>query len=142
MSAPASTSCWRTCAQDNAQAAADVLADAGYEVSVATVDVSSRSAVAALVAEAARAGRRHRADPRRRRFAEPGVAADHPQGRSLRHRAGAGSLRHVIARGGAGVVIASQSGHRLPALTTEQNRALATTPVEELLGLPFLQPDR
>jgi NAD(P)-dependent dehydrogenase (short-subunit alcohol dehydrogenase family) len=48
----------------------------------------------------------------------------------------------VIARGGAGVVIASQSGHRLPALTAEQNKALATTPVEELLGLPFLQPDQ
>src|SRR6185295_14364609 len=45
----------------------------------------------------------------------------------------------TIARGGAGVVIASQSGHRLPPLTVEQNRALATTPVEELLRLPFLQ---
>ena len=49
---------------------------------------------------------------------------------------------NVIARGGAGVVIASQSGHRLPPLTVEQNKALATTPVEELLGLPFLQPDQ
>ncbi|HLY56461.1 MAG TPA: SDR family oxidoreductase, partial [Stellaceae bacterium] len=48
----------------------------------------------------------------------------------------------VIARGGSGVVIASQSGHRLPALTAQQNQALATTPVEELLGLPFLQPDQ
>jgi len=35
-------------------------------------------------------------------------------------------------------VIASQSGHRLPPLTVEQNIALATTPVEELLDLPFL----
>jgi NAD(P)-dependent dehydrogenase (short-subunit alcohol dehydrogenase family) len=39
-------------------------------------------------------------------------------------------------------VIASQSGHRLPPLTVEENKALATTPVEGLLGLPFLQPDR
>ena len=46
----------------------------------------------------------------------------------------------MIARGGTAVVIASQSGHRLPALTAEQNSALATTPVEELLRLPFLQP--
>jgi len=38
-------------------------------------------------------------------------------------------------------VIASQSGHRLPPLTVEQNRALATLPVEELLDLPFLRPD-
>src|ERR1700749_1315572 len=42
--------------------------------------------------------------------------------------------------GGSGVVIASQSGHRLPPLTVEQNRALATTPAEQLLDLPFLQP--
>ena len=48
---------------------------------------------------------------------------------------------NVIARDGAGVVIASQSGHRLPPLTIEQNKALATTPVEELLSLPFLQLD-
>jgi NAD(P)-dependent dehydrogenase (short-subunit alcohol dehydrogenase family) len=39
-------------------------------------------------------------------------------------------------------VIASQSGHRLPALSTEQNAALATTPVEDLLNLPMLQPDQ
>ncbi|HEY5341152.1 MAG TPA: SDR family oxidoreductase [Candidatus Aquilonibacter sp.] len=37
---------------------------------------------------------------------------------------------------------ASQSGHRLPALAPEQNRALATTPTDELLALPFLQPDQ
>jgi len=41
-----------------------------------------------------------------------------------------------------GMVIASQSGHRLPALTTEQNKALATTPVDELLALPMRQPDQ
>ena len=46
----------------------------------------------------------------------------------------------VIAEGGSGVVIASQSGHRLGALTAEQNKALATTPAEELLSLPMLQP--
>ena len=49
---------------------------------------------------------------------------------------------NVIAQGGAGVVIASQSGHRLPALTPEQNAALATTPTEDLLALPILQPDQ
>ena len=46
---------------------------------------------------------------------------------------------HVIAAGGAGAVIASQSRHRLPALTPEGAAALATTPVEELLSLPMLQ---
>jgi hypothetical protein len=49
---------------------------------------------------------------------------------------------NVIATGGTGVVIASQSGHRLPPLTVEQNKALGTTLVEELLDLPFLQPDQ
>ncbi|WP_244470989.1 hypothetical protein [Microvirga massiliensis] len=48
----------------------------------------------------------------------------------------------VIARGGSCVVIASQSGHRLPALTAEQNAALATTPADELLTLPMLQSDQ
>jgi NAD(P)-dependent dehydrogenase (short-subunit alcohol dehydrogenase family) len=51
-------------------------------------------------------------------------------------------FRNVIAHGGAGVVIASQSGHRLGALTADQNAALATTPADELLKLPMLQPDQ
>ena len=49
---------------------------------------------------------------------------------------------NVIAVGGSGVVIASQSGHRLPALTPEQDKLLALTPTEELLALPMLQPDK
>ena len=48
----------------------------------------------------------------------------------------------MIAPGGAGVVIASQSGHRLPPLTVEQNNALAVTPVEELIKLSMLQPEK
>lgn len=47
----------------------------------------------------------------------------------------------VIAPGGSAVVISSQSGHRLPALSPEENFQLATTPTEELLGLPMLQED-
>jgi NAD(P)-dependent dehydrogenase (short-subunit alcohol dehydrogenase family) len=39
-------------------------------------------------------------------------------------------------------VIASQSGHRLPALTAEEDALLATTPADDLLALPMLQPDR
>lgn len=37
---------------------------------------------------------------------------------------------------------AAQSGHRLPALSVEQNKALATTPADELLALPMLQADQ
>jgi NAD(P)-dependent dehydrogenase (short-subunit alcohol dehydrogenase family) len=46
----------------------------------------------------------------------------------------------VIAVGGSGITISSQSGHRMPALTTDEDRLLATTPTEELLSLDLLQP--
>lgn len=46
----------------------------------------------------------------------------------------------VISEGGAGVTISSQSGHRMPALTAEEDALLATTPTEELLALDLLQP--
>ena len=128
--------------KDNANAAAEVLGNAGYEVSVASVDLSSRETVEALVETATDLGSVTGAHPRRGSLADPGVTGEILKvdlyGTALVLEA----FGNVIARGGAGVVIASQSGHRLPALTVEQNKALATTPVEELLGLPFLQPDR
>ncbi len=46
----------------------------------------------------------------------------------------------VIKPGGVGVTISSQSGHRLPALTPDEDRQLACTPTEELLSLEILQP--
>jgi hypothetical protein len=49
---------------------------------------------------------------------------------------------NVIAPGGAGVVIASQSGHRLPALTAEQKQGWRRRPPTSLLALPMLQPDQ
>jgi len=45
----------------------------------------------------------------------------------------------VIKKGGVGVTISSQSGHRMPALTPEEDALLATTPAEELLNLELLQ---
>ena len=50
----------------------------------------------------------------------------------------AGRIGSVIADGGSGIVIASQSGNRLPLLSAEENAALATTPVEELLSMQML----
>jgi short-subunit dehydrogenase len=47
----------------------------------------------------------------------------------------------VMAEGGSGVIISSQSGHRLPALGAETDKKLAMTPTEELLDLDVLQPD-
>ena len=126
---------------DNADAAAKTLTDAGFQVSTATVDVASRDSVHALAETAAGLG--------------PVVGLIHAAGVSPSQASPQIILRvdlygtalvleefgAVIAEGGSGVVIASQSGHRLGALTAEQDHALATTPVEELLALPMLSPD-
>src|ERR671932_661746 len=126
--------------EDNTNAAAEVLGNAGYEVSVATVDVSSREAVHALVDRATGlgdvTGLIHAAGVSPTQAAPATILTVDLYGTALVLE----EFGNVIARGGAGVVIASQSGHRLPPLTAEQNRALATSPVEELLDLPFLQP--
>jgi NAD(P)-dependent dehydrogenase (short-subunit alcohol dehydrogenase family) len=128
--------------QDNADAAAQVLGDAGYEVSVATVDASSRQAVHELVETATGLGQVtgliHAAGVSPSQASPATILKVDLYGTALVLE----EFGNVIAGGGAGVVISSQSGHRLPPLTAEQNRALATTPVEELLGLPFLQPDQ
>ncbi|MFV0304481.1 MAG: SDR family oxidoreductase, partial [Moheibacter sp.] len=47
----------------------------------------------------------------------------------------------VIKPGGTAVTISSQSGHRMPALTAEEDHLLATTPTEELLDLEILKPE-
>jgi NAD(P)-dependent dehydrogenase (short-subunit alcohol dehydrogenase family) len=127
--------------QESANAAAEVLGNAGYEVSVATIDVSSRVAVNALVKTATSigdvTGLIHAAGVSPSQASPATVLKVDLYGTALVLE----EFGNVIARGGSGVVIASQSGHRLPPLSVEQNKALATTPVEELLGLPFLQPD-
>lgn len=46
----------------------------------------------------------------------------------------------IIKKGGVGVTISSQSGWRMPALSTAEDELLAMTPPEELLQLPMLQP--
>src|SRR5271166_1091520 len=126
--------------QENADAAAKVLFDAGFDVSTATVDVSSRASVHSLV-EAGTAlgevsGVIHAAGVSPSQASPETILKVDLYGTALVLE----EFGNVIARGGAGVVIASQSGHRLPALTVEQNKALATTPTEDLLKLPMLQP--
>lgn len=127
--------------QDNAEAAAEVLSNAGFEVSTAIVDVSSRESVHALVESAAMLGDVtgviHAAGVSPSQASPETILAVDLYGTALVLE----EFGNVIARGGAGVVIASQSGHRLGALTAEQNTALVTTPADELLNLPMLQPD-
>lgn len=126
---------------ENAEAAAAVLENAGYETAVATVDVSSRAAVTALVERATGLGEVtglvHAAGVSPSQASRETILNVDLYGTALVLDAFGG----VIAPGGSGVVIASQSSHRLPPLTVEQNAALATTPTEELLTLPFLHLD-
>jgi NAD(P)-dependent dehydrogenase (short-subunit alcohol dehydrogenase family) len=128
--------------EENAEAAARTLSEAGFEVSTTRVDVASRASVQALAALAAGIG--------------PVTGVIHAAGVSPSQASPETILKvdlygtalvleefgNVIARGGSCVVIASQSGHRLPALTPEQDKQLATTPVDALLALPMLQPDQ
>src|SRR5208337_3530789 len=127
---------------ENANAAAEVMANAGYEVSVATVDASSRDAVHALV-EKGRGigdvtGLIHAAGVSPSQASPATILSVDLYGTALVLE----EFGNVIARGGSCVVIASMSGHRLPALTAEQDEALATTPSDDLLALPMLQPDQ
>jgi len=127
--------------QENSDAAAKVLKDAGFEVSTAVVDISSRESVHALVETAQTIGSINGL------IHAAGVSPSQASPSTIFHVDLYGTalileeFGNVIENGGSGVVIASQSGHRLPSLTPEQDKALATTPTEELLSLPFLQSD-
>jgi NAD(P)-dependent dehydrogenase (short-subunit alcohol dehydrogenase family) len=127
--------------RDSAEAAAKTLADAGFDVSTAEVDVSSRASVRGLVEKATGIGEIvgfiHAAGVSPSQASPQTILKVDLYGTALVLE----EVGNVIARGGAGVVIASQSGHRLPSLSAEQNKALATTPVDELLQLPMLQPE-
>ena len=128
--------------QENAEAAAKIMSDAGFDVSTATVDVSSRPSVEALVQKAASlgdvVGLIQAAGVSPTQASPETILKVDLYGTALLLE----EFGKVITKGGSGVVIASQSGHRLPPLSVEQNDALATTPVEELLRLPVLQADQ
>ena len=126
--------------QQNADAAAEVLANTGFEVSTATVDVASRESVHALVGLAASSGDVtgviHTAGVSPSQAPVEAILRVDLYGTALVLE----EFGNVIANRGAGVVISSQSGHRLPALSADQDAALATTPADDLLALPMLQP--
>lgn len=126
----------------NADAAARILLDAGFEVTTAEVDVSSRKSVHTLAESAAALGSVtglvHAAGVSPSQASPETILRVDLYGTALVLE----EFGNLIAHGGAGVVIASQSGHRLPALTSEEDAALAMTPTEKLLALPMLQPDR
>lgn len=123
------------------QAAADELRAASYTVETRTVDVSSRDSVKALATFASSLG--NVAQVVNTAGLSPNMA---PVERILQVDLYGVAVvfdefEHVIAPGGAGLVISSMAGHMMPALPPEQDKVLAFTPTEELLDLPFLKGD-
>ncbi|NIG16174.1 SDR family oxidoreductase [Pantoea sp. Cy-640] len=126
---------------ENAEAAAKVLRDSGFNVTTTHVDVSSRQSILSLVNLASKAGSVKGV------IHAAGVSPSQASPQTILQVDLYGTavvieeFGKIIEQGGSGIVIASQSGHRLPPLPVEQNEALATTPTEELLSLSFLKED-
>ena len=125
----------------NCEAIAKIMNEAGYDVIPFEMDLSDRASIKAMIAEAQKYGEI--------KYMVNGAGVSPSQApieailkvdlygtAVLLEEVGA-----VIAEGGAGVTISSQSGWRMPQLTPEQDRALATTPTEELLSLDILKPE-
>ena len=124
---------------DNAQRAAQTLEDAGFECSTLRCDLGSKEDILALLDFATSKG-----DVVNLVNAAGVSPSQAPVEEILRVDLYGTSVLleefgRVIAEGGSGVIISSQSGHRLSALPHDQNEALATTPVDQLLDLPFLK---
>ena len=126
----------------NCESIAKIMTDAGFDVEPCEMDLSDRESIRAMIAKAQEFGEI--------RFLINGAGVSPSQapietilkvdlyGTAVLLE----EVGKVIAEGGAGVTISSQSGWRMPQLTPEQDRLLAMTPTEELLSLDFLQPDR
>ena len=123
----------------NAERAAKTLEGAGFECSAVECDLGSRESILSLVEYATSRGEVQNV------VNAAGVSPSQaPVEEILRvDMYGTSVLLEefgkVIADGGSGVIISSQSGHRLGALSQEQSDALAMTPVEQLLSLPFVK---
>ena len=127
---------------ENCEKIARIMNDAGYDVETFEMDLSSRESIKAMIAKAQEFGEI--------KYMVNGAGVS-PSQASIEtilkvDLYGTAVLLEevgkVIAEGGAGVTISSQSGWRMPQLTPEQDRALAMTPTEELLDVDFLQPDK
>ena len=127
---------------ENAQRAAGTIEAAGFDVIPMEMDLSSRTSIRGLIQE----GQRHGEITMLVNAA--GVSPSQAPIETILQVDLYGTavlleeVGRVIAPGGAGVTISSQSGHRMPALTPEEDALLACTPPEELLQLDLLQPDR
>jgi NAD(P)-dependent dehydrogenase (short-subunit alcohol dehydrogenase family) len=126
---------------DNCESIAKIMNDAGYDVEPFEMDLSSRESIKAMIAKAQEYGEI------KYMINGAGVSPSQASIETILKVDLYGTavlleeVGKVIAEGGAGVTISSQSGWRMPQLTTEQDRQLATTPTEELLDLEILKPE-
>ena len=126
---------------ENAKAAAKTMNEAGFDVVPMEMDLSSRASIQALIAEGQKYGEI------KMLVNAAGVSPSQAPVEAILKvdLYGTAVLQEevgkVIAPGGVGVTISSQSGWRMPALTAQQDEQLATTPTEELLSLDFLRPE-
>ena len=125
---------------EHARAAADLLNQAGFDAVAMAADLSSRESILSVINEAQKYG------AVKYLVNAAGVSPSQASIETILNVDLYGTavlleeVGKVIAEGGCGVTISSQSGHRMPALTPEEDRALATTPTDELLSLSLLQP--
>lgn len=126
---------------ENAQAIAKIMDDAGFDVEAMEMDLSSRESIKNLITKAQEYGEiamlvnAAGVSPSQAPI-EAILKVDLYGTAVLLEEVG-----KVIKEGGVGVTISSQSGHRMPALTPEEDEQLACTPTEELLSLDILQPE-
>ena len=124
--------------KEHAEAAAKTLENAGYECSTVKADLGCRTDILAVVEEARRWGdivnvvNAAGVSPSQASVDE--ILRVDMYGTSVLLE----EFGKVVAPGGSGIVISSQSGHRLPALPQEQNDALAMSRPEDLLKLDFV----
>ncbi len=124
----------------NAEAIAKTMNEAGFDAVPVEMDLSSRSSILALIAEAQKYGKISML------VNAAGVSPSQASIETILKVDLYGTavlleeVGKVIKPGGVGVTISSQSGHRMPALTPEEDEQLATTPTEQLLSLDILQP--
>ena len=125
---------------DNAKAVAEIMNNAGFDVEPIEMDLSSRASIKSMIAKALEYGEikmlvNGAGVSRSQAPIEAILKVDLYGTAVLLEEVG-----KVIADGGVGVTISSQSGWRMPQLTAQEDAALATTPTEELLNLEILQP--
>jgi NAD(P)-dependent dehydrogenase (short-subunit alcohol dehydrogenase family) len=126
---------------DNAIATAKIMNDAGFDVTPFEMDLSSRQSIINIISKAQEYGDISML------INSAGVSPSQAPIESILKVDLYGTavlleeVGKVIKNGGVGVTISSQSGHRMPALSTEIDEQLATTPTEELLNLEVLKPE-